>query len=605
MNEVLETKIKLLPENPGVYIMKNAQGQIIYVGKAKNLKNRVKQYFYNSGTKTAKVMAMVAEIADFDYIIVPSEVNALMLENNLIKKHKPHYNILLKDDKAYPFIKINMDREYPYLEFTRKFDRDHSKYFGPYMVGINIKDVLEVVNTTFGLRTCKTDFSDGKRHRSCLNYHIGRCSAPCIGNVSKEEYQERLNDAIDFLKGNDTKLLKILYDRMLQASEAEDYESALEWKRQYDTAQKIKRKQIASNPKDYNMDVFAIVEGEKCATISCLILRQGKILGGDNFRVQDGSISLYDSLSQFVLQYYQNNGMQVDEVIINLEDEDGALQAALSENINERAVVLTPKGGLRGNLIDMAEVNARDAQDRSDYLISRQDDGIPKALNRLSQALGIGYIRRMECYDNSNISGTNPVSSMVVFVDGKPAKKLYRRFSVKTVVGANDFATMKEILYRRFARYEEGEDESFKQFPDLIIIDGGKGQLSSSVEALSDIGVTVNICGLAKREEEIFVPDRSQPIILEKHSAEYHLVQRIRDEAHRFAITYHRNVRRKKQTESMLLSIKGVGKETVKLLFEKFNTLNDIKKASAEQLIAAGIRRAVAQNIVDFFSQQD
>jgi excinuclease ABC subunit C len=601
----LESKIKLLPENSGVYIMRDIDGTIIYIGKAKNLKNRVSQYF-NKSAKTDKVLAMVSKIRDFEYIITPNEIDALVLENNLIKEHKPHYNIMLKDDKAYPYIKINLKEKFPKLEITRRLKTDKSKYYGPYMQGITIGSVIEIVNSVFGLRSCNLNFEKiPKGHRPCLNYHIGRCTAPCENHISEEEYMALISDVMDFLSGNNNKALKLVEEKMLAASEKEDYDSALFYKDKLNTLQRLNRHQIAAIPKEYNMDIFSIIDSGAVVSIAILILRNGLILGGDTFAQDVCGLSESQLLSTFIVSYYDKNPLIADEILTTINvDDSGIIKEYLLEKYHKSVSIICPKIGIKKQLADMAYNNALNNMANNHKMLERKENLTTKALEQLAEYIKIKPLNRIECYDNSNISGTNPVSSMIVYEHGEPSKSHYRHFRVKNVIGPNDFLTMYEILVRRFNELKEGKDLSFKCVPDLILIDGGKGQLSSAVKAMNDSNLNLNIVSLAKKEELIFKPDEEEPVVLPINCLPYLLIQRIRDEAHRFAISYHRSIREKKQTESLLLEIEGVGKNRIKLLFETFKTIDKIKKASLDELKGVkGIPKDVAENIYNYFNK--
>ena len=599
--------LKDLPHSSGVYIMYGASGQILYVGKAKDLFKRVHQYFGNKANRTEKVLKLVAKVDDIKYIITRSEVEALVLENNLIKKHKPPYNILLKDDKSYPFVKIDVKADFPRVEVVRKLKSDGSKYFGPYMIGITAKEITDLINSAFCLRDCKLDM---KRipagHRPCLNYHIKRCYAPCAGKITKEEYGAIIKEVIAFLSGNDKSVAKLLTDKMNEAAEREEYELALNYRQKLQVLDKLVRRQVGALPKDFDLDVFAIESNGLNTVVALLFVRAGKVVGGDKFVVNDYGLSDTITLSNFVMRFYDGDVLAPDEAVLSVDIEDAdILQQYLSEKFGKKINVITPRQGVRRQLCDMASSNARDYLEKSLSIKERQDNMTIGAVMQLAEYLHLERMpARMECYDISHISGTNKVASMVVFTNGEPDKAAYRKFRIKTVEGNDDFASLQETLTRRLTELKEGsEDDSLGARPDLIVIDGGKGQLSSVMEIVTALGVTdIPFISLAKREEEVFLPGQSEPVILPRNSYALKLLQRIRDEAHRFAITFHRQLRKKSQTVSELLSVPGVGEGRVKALYKHFGTVAAIKSASVEQLAAVkGMNLPAAQAVYKHF----
>lgn len=599
--------LKDLPHSSGVYIMYGASGQILYVGKARDLFKRVHQYFGNKSNRTEKVLKLVQKVEDIKYIITRNEVEALVLENNLIKKHKPPYNILLKDDKNYPFIKIDVKADFPRVEVVRKLRNDGSKYFGPYMIGITAKEITDLINSAFCLRECKLDFKHiSPSHRPCLNYHIGRCHAPCAGKISKEDYGAIIKDVIAFLSGNDKSVAKILTDKMTAAAEREEFELAMSYRQKLQVLDKLVRRQVGALPKDFDLDVFAIESSGLNTVVAVLFVRKGKIVGGDKFVVNDFGLNESITLSNFVMRFYDGDVIAPDEVVVSQDIEDAdVLQEYLCEKFGKKLNVITPRQGVRRQLCDMAASNARDYLEKSLSVRERQDNMTIGAVMQLQEYLHLERMpSRMECYDISHISGTNKVASMVVFTNGEPDKAAYRKFRIKTVEGNDDFASLQETLTRRLTELKEhSEDESLGARPDLIVIDGGKGQLSSVMEIVHELGITdIPFISLAKREEEVFLPGRSEPVILPRNSYALKLLQRIRDEAHRFAITFHRQLRKKSQTVSELLSVQGVGDARVKLLFSHFGTISNIKNATAEQLACVkGIDASTAQRIFEHF----
>ena len=600
MNEVQE-KLKLLPDDPGVYIMLDSDKNVIYVGKARNLKNRVRQYFHAS-VKTEKVMAMVSNIADFYYIITKSEIDALALENNLIKKYKPKYNILLKDDKTYPYIRVNVSEKFPAFSVSRKLKKG-SKYFGPYMGGVRVKDVLEIVNMAYGVRTCSVAVGE-KPKKPCLNYHIGRCPAPCAHMCTEEEYGERVKRAMRFLDGDDADVEKLLGDKMRAFADAEEFELALDCKNKLDMLDKIKLKRITSLNRDMNADVVAYVSNNIYAAINILIIRRGIMQGASTFPVENASAD-GEAVSTFLTQYYANHQIP-DEIVAQDFVEDKLLEDYFRGKYSKSVTVTLPKQGIRRQLVDMAESNAREYLEKALDKIRHKEDMTKNACRRLQEVLGLSrYPRRMECYDISNISGVDKVGSMVVFIDGEADRQSYRRFRIKTVEGANDFASLQEVLRRRLAKLGTEEEERFEK-PDLVIIDGGKGQLSAVKEIFDSEGVTdIDLISLAKREEEIFTLHSKESVILGRRDYCLQMLQRIRDEAHRFAITYFRNIHSKNALSSVLTEIDGVGKARRRALMDRFGTLDRIMRASVAELSAVeGISPALAEKIKNFFEEE-
>ncbi|MBQ7885226.1 MAG: excinuclease ABC subunit UvrC [Clostridia bacterium] len=602
MNDVIKQKLANITENSGVYIMKDSSATVIYVGKAKNLKNRVSQYFHNS-SKLPKVQAMVEHIADFEYFITLSEQDAFALENNLIKQYQPFYNILLKDSKTFAYIKVNLKQDYPVFEITRKLKNDGAKYFGPYINGISAREVLELLNLAFPVRKCKEKIGKNKK-RACLNYSMGLCKAPCMKYISKAEYRQIVNQAIEFLKGNEKSIESIIKTKMENYANAENFEKALEMREHLKIVKKLKEKVVANIPKDISFDAFAYVSDGEAGAVCVLTLRSGKILGAQDFSINDASISDSESLQNFIVAYYKNKAFP-DQVIVNIQMEDEQafveyLQTIAGKKIN----VYYPKIAVKNNIIKMAEENAREhlfKRVREDKLKFKRTLG---ALIGLKNVLGLKQIpKRIECYDISNISGTNQVASMVVFVNGEPAKKMYRKFKIKNVDGANDYASHQETLTRRLNELTKAEDESFSQMPNLLVIDGGKGQLSATLEVLQNSEYkTIPIISLAEKFEEVFLPNKSLPLMLKRSSDELKLLQRLRDEAHRFAITFHRTLRGKAQISDPLDQIAGVGKVRRVALYSHFKTLEAIKNASIDEL-AMIVSKDVALNIFNHFNK--
>lgn len=591
-----KAKIKDVPDNPGVYMMLDEQGEIIYVGKAKNLKNRLRSYFFNLSNRTAKVMAMLEHVADFRYIICASEVDALLTENNLIKKHSPKYNILLKDDKAYPFLRIDMHEPYPRIELVRKLKNDGAKYFGPYMQSVNIKDIFDLIHTAFAVRECKRDLS--KPSRPCLNMHLGRCLAPCTHKVSEQEYKAEMQKVIDFLKGNDREVEKTLTEKMMKFAAEENFEVALNYRNKLALLDKLVRKQVSALPKDFNLDVFAFETNGVVSAISMLVVRAGKLVGGENVV----SESCDEDIASYLLQYYQNNAPLCDEIVTDNVADAESLEQTINTLCAHTVRVVEPKQGVRKQLLELAHSNAYDAMTKHGTQEERKELRTKGAVRQLGEILNLKTLpNRMECYDISHISGTDKVASMVVFEGGEPKKSHYRKFKIKTVEGNNDFACMKEVLVRRLNEISTSDDESFSSVPDLLVIDGGKGQLAYAKEAQKETGrEDIEILSLAKREEEVFLgSDPKTSIMLPKDSVALQLLQRIRDEAHRFAITFHRHLRSKHLSESVLRSIDGVGEKTCARLIKEFGSVEEIKRKSVEELAQVeGISKNFAQKII-------
>ena len=575
-------KLKDVPENPGVYLMLDKDDNIIYVGKAKNLKNRLRQYFHNS-VKTVKVMAMLDHVADFRYIICGSEVDALVTENNLIKKHTPQYNILLKDDKSYPFVRINLKEDYPSISLVRALKNDGAKYFGPYMQSVNIRDIFDLIHSAFPIRDCNRDMT--KPSRPCLNAHLGRCVAPCSGKVTKEEYRKEVMRVVDFLKGNDREVERVLTDKMMEFADKENFEVALKYKEKLAVLEKVVRKQVSALPKDFNLDVFAYETNGVKTAVNMLVVRGGKLVGGEN-SVFDG---IDDSLTSYLYQFYKNNPPVCDEIITDGAEDNKALEDALSTLVDRKIHVLSPKQGVRKQLLDLAHTNAHDALEKHGTQEERKTIRTRGAVKQLADLLSLKTLpNRIECYDISHVSGVDKVSSMVVFEGGEPKKSHYRKFKIKTVEGNNDFASMKETLSRRLERLNNPEetDESFASVPDLIVIDGGKGQLSYALDALALYGRNdIEILSLAEREEEVFLGRApKESVMLSKDSVALQLLQRVRDEAHRFAITFHRNLHAKRMSESVLRDVPGIGKKKSADLLKKFGSVENILHAKDEDI---------------------
>ena len=599
--EELESKIKLLPLEPGVYVMLDKSGTVIYVGKAKKLKNRVTQYFRN-GYKTEKVAAMVMNIADFYYIITPSEREALTLENNLIKKYKPKYNILLKDDKSYPYIRVDLKEIYPAFKIVRRLKADGAKYFGPFMLGIGVNDVLDIIKCAFKVRPCLTPISDTKVKKECLNYHLGLCLAPCAKKCTREEYMAEVKRAVDFLSGEDEGVEEILKRKMERAVENEEFETAVALRDNLKKLSVLKEKKVTAISRDLSADVIAVKSDGIFAAISVLFVRGGRVTGAKSYAVETAADET-ERLAQFIYQFYKDGASVPEEVILNeFCGEDDLIKDYLYTLKGKKVEVTYPKLGVKKSLADMCAKNAGEYLEKQIVLIRHKDDMTVRACERLKEILGLKkYPKRIECYDISHISGVDKVGSMVVFIDGAPAKSEYRRFKIKTVEGNNDFASLHEVLTRRLSKLNTSEEEKFPR-PDLIVIDGGKGQLSAVKEAFDSLASDIEFISLAKREEEIFTPYSHEPVVLKKDDYALKVLQRVRDEAHRFAITFNRELRNKRTLKSELLKIEGIGKQKRDALIDEFKDIGGIISASEEDIAKVnGIGEKLAKNVKEYF----
>lgn len=595
--QVLE-KLQQLPQTPGVYIMKNAQGQIIYVGKAKRLKNRVKQYFDNT-PKPVKVGMMAQNVADFAYILCETESDAFALENTLIKKHKPKYNILLKDDKGYPYIKICMKEKYPRVQIARKIISDGSLYFGPFVVGMRVSEILDIIHMVFPLRTCALQFDKPIRQkRMCLHGDIGNCLGPCVRPISEEAYGKVIDDVIAFLNGKNSHVLQVLEKKMMACADAMDFENAILYRQKIEMLHKSNEKIIADLAGSQNLDVFAVAADEVLQVVSVRNVRAGKTVGLESF-VLDTVTDTEDALQTFVAQYYTSKEELPKEIVLQ-NGSAPTLQTYFLQTFQKHVTVVVPQKGVKKQLVESTERNAQEYLEKSKEHEAREYRLTTQALEELASVLGISTgIYRIEGYDISNIQGTHTVSSMVVFEGGKPAKKEYRKFKIKTVVGANDFACMKETLHRRLTKLLQKE-KNFDKKPDLILIDGGLGQLHSAYANILELGLEIPMVSLAKRDEEIYTVFSSTPIRLPKSSYALRLLQRVRDESHRFAITYHRSLRGK-DYESELEKIEGIGKKRRIAIKNKFKTMDALMQADVMDFTAIeGISEKLALQIYAF-----
>ena len=594
-------KLAALPDNPGVYLMKNQEGKIIYVGKAVNLKNRVRSYFRTLPAEALKTKALVRNIADFEYIITDSEVEALVLECNLIKKYRPKYNISLKDDKTYPYLKIT-NEDYPRVLVTRHYVKDGGKYFGPYPSVTVLRETLELLHSIFPFRSCKQ--KTFTNDRPCLNYQIKRCYAPCAGKISKEEYGELIAKINDFFAGNHDDLLKSLNEQMNKAAEDLNFEQAARFRDQIRGIEKAIAEQKAVLASGDDKDVLGMCFDGGEVVLQVFFVRGGKIVGRENYwlkETEDGGEA--QVLAAFIKQFYLDNQFIPPVVLVQaLPADEEILKKWLSEKRGSKVQFVVPKRGKQKELLDLVVRNAEEEAEKRNALHEADKNRLQEALEQLQKELNLSKLpKRIEYYDIANTQGTESVASMVVFVDGKAKKDQYRRFRIKTVIGPNDFASMNEVLKRRLG-HMDNDKEFAKDNPDLIIVDGGKGQLSMAVEALEEMGYDdIAICGLAKKEEILFLPEREEGVYLPRDSQGLYLVQRIRDEAHRFAITYHRSLRGKRNLSSVLDDIPHVGEKRKKALLQHFGSLTKIMQADKEQIAEVeGIGEMVAEEIYQY-----
>ena len=606
MNDRIEAKLKLLPDKPGVYKMFNSCGELIYVGKAVNLKNRVRQYFRSSANHPPKVAAMVANIADFDFVIVGNETEALNLESNLIKQNKPYYNILLKDDKHFPYVRIDYKQDYPRVEIVRRFRKDGAKYFGPYLSSYALRESITAVREHFPIRQCKKDIGKAiaRGERPCLMYHIGKCCAPCTGRVTKEEYAALLDEVVAMFQGNCKGYIESLTQLMQEASDRMDFEKAAQYRDRIRAMQSISEKQIASSASDKSYDVFALARNELATVAYGLFVRGGNVISAESFNIGADDEPFSEIISQFLMQFYNGMGQIPKEIVIMDEPEDlAAIESCLAEQCGHAVRIHIPLKGEKLKQGELARANAEATIGRKRELTHREWERGEGALIELMQLVGMDvFPRRMECFDNSHIQGRDTVGSMVVFIDGKPEKTQYRRFRTKQAADGDDYLAMKEHLSRRFQRALDG-DEKFAELPELLIVDGGRGQLNVALEVLEEFGLShISCIGLAEKNEEIILPDRQESVILSRSSPVLQLLQRIRDEAHRFAITYHRNLRAKNSLYSVLDGISSIGDKRKRALYEKFLTVEAIKSASVEELKTAdGMNITSARSVWNYF----
>ena len=613
--ENLNLKISMLPESPGCYLMKDAGGTIIYVGKAVNLKNRVRSYFRDT-YHTPKVAAMISHIADFEVLLCESNLEALCLECNLIKEHKPYYNILLKDDKHYPYIRLQPSEPFPRLRLARRMTKDNARYFGPYIGATAVKQVIDTVRDVFPLRTCNLRFPLKEKVRPCINYDIKKCLAPCAGLCTEEEYNQMIDGVLSFLNGDYGMVMDRLKASMQQYASRMEYEKAAVFRDKIRDVQGLMERQIAIRTDRSEQDILAVAQDGLDAMVQIIYVRGGRMLGGDHFLLErEGGEDPGEVLFAFATQYYAQGTLIPRNVLIQTLPDGGteSLEGWLRQQKNGAVTLQVPKRGEKHELVLLAQKNAEDALQKRNARKTVKEERTRGAAESLGRILGMDhYPRRIEGYDISNTQGVLSVGSMVVFIDGVPARKEYRQFRIKTVTGANDFASLNEVLSRRFSHglQEKKEREAqglspvggkFSDLPDLILIDGGPQQLRFARQAILDLGADVAMFGLAERFEEIFVPYQDAPIVLDHRTPELQLVQRIRDEAHRTAITHHRALRGKAFTHSQLEDIPGVGPGRRKALLKHFGSIKAIRSASLEDLLQVkSISRPVAESILQW-----
>lgn len=595
-SDSIKNALAVLPEKPGVYLMHDAEGKVIYVGKAVVLKNRVRSYFRNLASHTPKVRAMVAKIAEIETIITSSEVEALILECNLIKKYRPRYNISLKDDKSYPYLKVTMQEDFPRLHMTRRLMRDGAKYYGPYADAGAMYETMKLLKTMFPLRTCRKMNPD----RPCLNYHIKRCLAPCAGYVSKDEYGKMIKSVCMVLDGRTTELERDLKQRMQQAAEEYAFEEAARLRDQLQAVERLNESQKAVTNNGGDMDIIGFAQDMTGNCLQIFFVRKGKLIGRDNFFLQDGGEAPQEVLTAFIKQYYNEATFIPREIVLPQlpqVEEQQLIELWLREKAERKVELLTPQRGVKRELLQLANDNALKLLQerlRKGSLSLKNDE---QAAEELQQALGLAHsLERMDCFDISHTQGSETVASMVVFRNGSISKKDYRKYKIVSAEGKpDDFKSMQEVVYRRYKDYED--------LPNLVVIDGGKGQLSSALEVIRGLGLAdLPVVGLAKREEEIFIPHQSTSILLNRDSEALHLIQRIRDEAHRFAITFHRKLRGKRNLVSVLDHVEGIGPKRRQALWKAFKTLDAMKAASVEELASVdGMNSTAAQALYDFF----
>ncbi|APF22100.1 excinuclease ABC subunit UvrC [Clostridium butyricum] len=619
-----KAQLKILPDKPGVYLMKNSLGEIIYVGKAKVLKNRVRQYFQNSKNHSEKVKAMVKNIAEFEYIVTDSEMEALILECNLIKKHSPKYNISLKDDKFYPFIKITTNEDFPRVFITRNFAKDGNRYFGPYPNAGAVHETIKLIRKIFPLRTCKKlIFENGKHTRPCLNYHIKKCNAPCEGHISKDEYKRMIDEIIDVLSGRDKSLINKLKNDMQEASMNLEFEKAASFRDKILAIESIAEKQKVFKSQDNDEDFINIYKDEKDCAVQVFFLRDGKVTGRENFILEN---SAYEDdsviISQFIVSFYGGTPKVPKNIYIPLsnDDDNDALEEFLTIKRGSKVFVKVPIKGEKKEMLELVKSNAKVTLDQFKDKILRDKEINRLCLEEIQELLELDSMPiRIEAYDISNIQGVDSVGSMIVFEDGKAKNSDYRRFRIKTVKNANDYDSMREILERRFShglkeikeiqeRQLKFSSGKFSNFPDLIMMDGGKGQVNVALEVLQKLGINIPVCGLVKDDHHATrgIIYNNKELIINRSSNLMQMIRRVQDEVHRFAITYHRSLRDKKTLHSILDDIPNIGQKRRMALLMKFGSIDNIKKATVEELLETeSIDNKAATSIMAYFKNHE
>lgn len=610
---IIEEELKKLPAKPGVYIMHGEKDEIIYVGKAISLKNRVRQYFQSSRNKGAKIERMVTHITRFEYIITDSELEALVLECNLIKEHRPKYNTMLKDDKSYPFIKVTVNEPYPRVLFARRMKKDKARYFGPYTSGGAVKDVIELVRKLYQVRSCNRNLPrDTGKDRPCLYYHMKQCKAPCQGYISQEEYRKNINKVIKFLNGDFQDTISELMEKMQKASEEMRYEDAMEYRDLIRSIEKIGERQKITVYGQEDRDIIAVAMDEsedlrdQDAVVQVFFIRDGKLIGRDHFylRVAKGDTKS-QVLSSFLKQFYAGTPFIPSEIMLQSEIEDAEIiEEWLTTRRKQKVHIRVPKKGTKEKLVELALENARMVLSKDRERIKREEGRTIGAVHEVEEWLGLKNVVRMEAYDISNISGFESVGSMVVYEKGRPKRSDYRKFKIKWVQGPNDYASMEEVLTRRFTHESNGEFDSFARLPDLILMDGGRGQVNIALKVLNDLGIRIPVCGMVKddhhRTRGLYFNNVEIPI--DTSSEGFRLITRIQDEAHRFAIEYHRSLRSKEQVHSILDDIPGIGDTRRKALLRKFKSVENIRDASEEELAQTeSMNAGSARQVYEFF----
>lgn len=614
----IQEELRKLPDQPGVYIMHDKTDAIIYIGKAVSLRKRVRQYFQPSHDEGIKKKQMVEHIARFEYIITDSELEALVLECNLIKEHTPKYNTMLRDDKTYPYIRVTMGEDFPRVLFSRQLKKDKSRYFGPYTSAGAVKDTIELINKIYQLRTCNRKLPrDIGAERACLNYHIHRCSAPCQGYINKAEYGERVSQVLEFLNGNYTPVIKMLETKMVEASQAMEFEKAIEYRELLGSVKQIAQKQKITNTDGEDKDIIALASDDTDAVVQVFFIRSGKVIGRDHFHVRVGSEeSTSDILVNFVKQFYSGTPYIPREIMLQEPIEDiPVLEEWLSAKRGRRVYIRIPQKGMKEKLVELAAKNASLVLNQDKEKIKREEGRTIGAVKEIEELLGMHGLNRMEAYDISNINGFETVGSMIVYEKGKPKRSDYRKFKLRTVTGPDDYASMHEVLTRRFKHgmqeIQELKDKnlpqevgSFTRFPDIIMMDGGRGQVNICLQVLEELGLSIPVCGMVKddnhRTRGLYFHNVEIPI--DRHGEGFKLITRIQDEAHRFAIEYHRSLRSKSQVHSVLDDIEGIGPTRRKALMRRFASIEKIREATVEELAETeSMNLQAAEKVYAFF----